>query len=114
MFDMDSTSPTPKISAVAPSLNLERVAGALSHVARWKMLRELSLGEPREIAELGVIAGCSYDSAIKHLGVLLKAGLVVRGRGRVFQIAKQYLASPEERILDYGYCLLRLESVGKP
>lgn len=88
------------------------MAGALSHVARWKMLRELSLGEPREIAELATVADCSYDSAIKHLGVLLDAGLVIRGRGRVFQMQKQHLPFPGERIVDFGHCLLRLDAAG--
>jgi hypothetical protein len=75
------------------------------------MLRELSLGEPRETGELGTLAGCSYDSAVKHLRILSDAGLVVRGRGRLIQIPKQYLSSPAERVIDFGYCLLRLDAV---
>ena len=55
------------------------------------MLRELSLGEAREIIELANVAGCSYKSGIKHLGVLQAAALVTRGRGKVFVMHKQYL-----------------------
>jgi hypothetical protein len=97
---------------VAPLPDLEGLVGTLSHLPRWKMLRELSLGEPREIAEMATVAGCSYDSALKHLGVLVNAGLVVRGRGKLFQIPKQYLPSPGERVVDYGHCVLRLDAVG--
>jgi hypothetical protein len=111
--DMDNLSPTPSAAAVNPPLpNLERLAHALSHVTRWKMLRELSLGEPCGIVELARATGCSYDSAIKHCGVLLKAGLVARGRGKVFQIQKHHLISSSERTVDFGHCLLRLEAKG--
>ena len=37
------------------------------------------------------VGGCSYDNASKHLARLLRAGLIVRGRGRLYQMAKQYL-----------------------
>jgi hypothetical protein len=73
------------------------------------MLRELSLGEPREIRELAVIGGCSYDSAAKHLQVLLKHGLVTRGRGCLFQIQKHHLPEPGKRVVDFGHCVLRLD-----
>jgi hypothetical protein len=100
-----------KSSLAKPWPDRERLAGALSHITRWKMLRELSLGEPREIIELAKVAGCSYESAIKHLAVLQRAGLVTRGRGRVYEMHKQHLLVPGARVVDFGHCVLRLEDV---
>jgi len=74
---MNPDAGTPKNTEVAPLPDLKRLAQALSHVARWKMLKELTPGEPRTIAELATAAGCSYESAVKHLVVLRRAGLAV-------------------------------------
>ena len=51
----------------------------------------------------------SYDSALKHLGVLQWAGLVTRGRGKVFEMHREHLPVPGERVVDFGHCVLRLE-----
>jgi DNA-binding transcriptional ArsR family regulator len=106
---MGNPSELAKSALAAPWPDLKRVARAVSHVTRWKMLRELSLGEPREIIELANVAGCSYDSALKHLGVLQRAGLVTRGRGKVFVMHREHLPVPGERVADFGHCVLRLE-----
>jgi hypothetical protein len=108
---METSPRLPTTIPPAPSIDLELLAGALSHVARWKILRELSLGEPREIRELSAIAGCSYDSAIKHVGVLVEAGLAERGRGKTVQVPKKFISAQGERTLDFGHCLLRLDSI---
>ena len=42
------------------------------------------------------------------MAVLRNAGIVTQGRGRLYQIAPQFLADKTERILDFGYCLLRM------
>jgi len=97
---------------VQPLPSLDRLAFALGHPARWKILKELSLGEPRMVRELAKVAGCSPDMASKHLAVLRKAGSVAQGRGRLYQIPAQHLAAPGERIVDYGHCLLRLDVAG--
>jgi DNA-binding transcriptional ArsR family regulator len=99
---MQTATPTPPPTCKC-------LAKALNHIARWRMLHELSLGEPREIGEMARIGGCSYDSGAKHLRVLLKHGLVTRGRGRLFQIEKHHLPSPGQRVIDFGHCLLRLD-----
>jgi hypothetical protein len=72
----------------------------------------LSAGEPRTIAELAKVAGCTYDSGLKHLGVLAAAGLVVKGRGHLYQIPPHHLPAPGARIVDCGHCLLRLDAAG--
>jgi hypothetical protein len=42
--------------------------------------------------------------------VLRNAGIVTQGRNRLYQIAAQFLTDKTERILDFGYCLLRLKT----
>src|ERR1035441_5475201 len=99
---MNSTPETTKAATVAPLPDLELLAGALGNSPRWKMLKELSIGEPRMIGELATVAGCNYDNAGRHLAVLRKAGLVVQGRGRLYQIPKQYLSATGQPTVDYG------------
>lgn len=106
---MNTTSDTSK-TVLLPDLALLLVA--ISHIGRWKMLRELSLGEPREISELANVAGCSYDMARKNLDVLVAAGITVKTRGRCFQLQKQYLPKPGEPVVNFGHCLLRLDAAG--
>lgn len=105
---MNTPANTPQTPVKTPPPNLERLLAAISQPIRWKMLRELSLGEPREIAEMAAVGGCSYDMARKHLAVLTEAGLVERGRGRLYAIPPRFLPAPGERVVDYGHCLLRL------
>ena len=108
-------NPTPEIpntdaaSSARPGLKL--LATALAHTARWKMLRELSAGEARSIDELAKVSGCAYANAARHLIVLRRAGLVVQGRGRLYQIPKQFLPAPGQPVVDYGHCRLRLDAV---
>ena len=109
---MSSTSETAKPATVTPLPDLNLLAGALGNPTRWKMLKELSLGEPRTVGELATAAGCNYDNAGRHLAVLRKAGLVAQGRGRLYQIQKHHLPAPGERIVDFGHCLLRLDVSG--
>ena len=109
---MNSTSETAKTAIETPRPDLERLVTAISHTRRWRMLKELSIGEPRTIDEMAKVAGCSYDNASKHLAQLFRAGVVVRGRGRVYQLARQYLPTPGQPVVDFGHCLLRLDAVG--
>ena len=107
---MNTSSDEQKTASVPPLPSLELLATALGHSARWKILKELSAGEPRMVQELAKVAGCSPDMASKHLAVLRKAGAVVQGRGRLYQIQKHHLPSPGERVVDFGHCLLRLDA----
>ncbi len=108
---MNPAPETPKKTATESSLALPGLASALSHVTRWKMLKELSGGEARSIEELAQAGGCRYENALKHLAILRAAGLVVQGRGRLYQIPPKHLTSPGEPVVDYGHCLLRLHAV---
>jgi len=108
---MTTPSNTPKTPVVVPLPDLKRLTKAISQPTRWKMLKELTLGEARTIRELAGVGGCSYENARKHLAVLQQAGLVEQGRGRLYQIPKQYLPQPGQPVVDFGHCLLRLDAV---
>lgn len=109
---MNSTSADPNPSLTAPSPDLAQLARALGSLPRWRMLKELSCGEARSVTELAAVAGCSYQSAVKHLAILHVTGLAVRGRGKLYQIPKQFFPTPGQPVVDYGHCQLRLDKAG--
>ena len=107
---MNSDTGTQKNAVIQPLPDLKRTLQAIAQMSRWKMLKELTCGEPRLIAELATVGGCSYESGIKHLQVLQRAGLVERGRGGVYQLVRQFLPTPGQPLVDFGHCLLRLDA----
>ncbi len=42
------------------------------------------------------------------MAVLRNVGIVAQGRGRLYQIAPQFIADKTHRVIDFGYCLLRM------
>ncbi len=107
---MNSDIGTQKNAGVRPLPDLKQTLRAISQLSRWKMLRELTCGEARTIAELAAVGGCSYQSGVKHAQVLRQAGLVERGRGGVYQLVRQHLPVPGQPVVDFGHCLLRLDA----
>ena len=107
---MNSDTGTQKNTVARPLPDLKLTLRAIAQLSRWKMLKELTCGEPRMIAELAAVGGCSYISGVKHMQVLLRAGLVERGRGGVYQLMRQHLPVPGQPVVDFGHCLLRLDA----
>lgn len=97
-----NTLPTPPWPRLASLLH------AIGDPVRWRILDELSAGEPLMVVEMAGRLGRSADLVSKHLAVLREAGLVETGRGRLYQIAKPYRPAPGERLLDFGHCVLRM------
>ena len=91
---------------------LKPLLRALGDPVRWRILAELSAGEPLMVLELAERLGRSADGVSKHLAVLREAGAVEVGRGRLYQIPKAYLVESDERVLDFGHCLLRMDAAG--
>jgi DNA-binding transcriptional ArsR family regulator len=106
---MSDTPATPKTTQTAPLLPLEPLLFAIGDPTRWGILTELSAGEPLMVIELAQRLRRSDSLISKHLAVLRKAGAVISGRGRLYQIPAQFLPEPGKRIVDYGHCLLRLD-----
>lgn len=107
---------TPQAAPPIPSttIPLADILGAISSPARWNLLRELASGEPLMVKELAERTGQSLDTTSKNMAILRHARIVLQGRGRLYQIAPQFIIDKTERILDFGYCLLRMHVGGEP
>lgn len=101
-------------SAAAPTLPLETVLKCISGTTRWDILRELADGSSLMVSELAKRTDWGADVISKQLAILRKAGIVINPRSRLYEIAPQFLADKTERLLDLGFCLLRMSvGVGK-
>jgi DNA-binding transcriptional ArsR family regulator len=103
MSDPQTPAPPP-----SPTIPLEKLIDVLSSPVRWRILRELANGDQLMIVELAERIRQSPDLTSKHMGILRAAGVVTQGRNRLYQIAPQFLADKTERLIDFGYCLLRM------
>jgi len=83
------------------------MAAALGDPTRWAILAELSAGEPRMVKEIAQKLGRSPSLISKHLAMLQRAGMVVNER-RCWRVPAQFIASADQRHMDFGHCLLRL------
>ena len=109
---MNAPSEAVQTSATTTMPHFERTVIAIGHKRRWKILKELSTGEPRTIREIATAAGCSYDNAAQHLKLMRDTGLLEQKYGKLYNIPKQYLPSPGQAVVDYGHCMLRLDAAG--
>jgi DNA-binding transcriptional ArsR family regulator len=89
-------------SIPSATIPLDQILAAISNPARWYLLRELASGDQLMVTELAERIGLAPDSTSKHLVPLRNAGIVL------YAIAPQFLADKAERVLDFGYCLLRM------
>ncbi len=105
------TTETAKTTAATTLPELNKLAAALSHPVRWRILKELSNGQPHMVLEIARAVGCSADMTSKHVAKLHAAGLVVRAHAHLYQIPAQRLPTPGEATVDCGLCVLRLELV---
>lgn len=103
MSDPQTPSATP-----SPTIPLNTLLSIISSPARWRILREFASGDQLMVTEIAERTRQSKDVTSKHIGILRTAGIVTQGRNRLYQIAPQFLADKTERILDFGYCLLRM------
>ncbi len=105
MSDPQDAPPIP--SATIP---LAQILSAISNPVRWYLLRELASGEQLMVVELAERVGQSLDATSKNMVLLRNAGIVVQGRSRLYSLAPQFIANKTERVLDFGYCLLRMNA----
>jgi DNA-binding transcriptional ArsR family regulator len=95
-------------------ISMASLASALGNTFRWRALQELAAGEPLLTIELSERIGMAANTLSRHLKVLLASGLVTQNRAGQYSIPVGRLVSKEERILDYGICLLRLGKGARP
>jgi DNA-binding transcriptional ArsR family regulator len=103
MSDPQNGPPIP-----SPTILLAQILSAISVPVRWYLLRELASGEQFMVSELAERLGQSPDATSKNMAVLRNAGIVTQGRGRLYSLAPQFIADKAARIVDFGYCLLRM------
>jgi DNA-binding transcriptional ArsR family regulator len=101
----------PQTPSAAPSstIPLDKLLHIISSPARWRILREFASGDQLMVSEIAERTRQSKDVTSKHIGILRNAGIVIQGRNRLYQIAPQFLADKTERLIDFGYCLLRMD-----
>jgi DNA-binding transcriptional ArsR family regulator len=102
------SNPQADLPIPSATIPLAKILNVISVPTRWYLLRELASGEPLMVSELAERLGQSPDATSKNMAVLRNAGIVTQGRGRLYQIAPQFLIDKTDRILDFGYCLLRM------
>jgi DNA-binding transcriptional ArsR family regulator len=105
---MSTTPDSPTAPAIPAGFSFAALASGLGSPIRWRILREISLGEGLLIVELAERLGMKQGTVSKHMKVLRDHGLVVTNRAGQNLIPPGRLISAEEGILDYGNCLLRL------
>ena len=105
----DSTTPA-SVPANPPLIPRKKLMAALGSESRWTIIQALAMGEPIGASELGTIIGCTCTAASKHCAILIDAGIITQGRGRLYRIVPQFLPKPgAPRVLDFGHCLIRLD-----
>ena len=102
---------TSKTTAATMLPDLNKLAAAMSHPNRWRILKQLANGQPHMVLEIARAVGCSADMTSKHLAKLRAAGLVVQGHAQLYQIPAQLLPTPGAATVDCGLCLLRLDAI---
>jgi DNA-binding transcriptional ArsR family regulator len=90
------------------AISMKSLANALGYPVRWKALRELATGEPLLTVELSERIGVAANTLSRHMKILLVNGLVSQNRAGQYTIPMARIVSKEERVVDYGTCLLRL------
>ena len=106
-----NTPPESSLKAQIPALlPVKPLLAGLSEYTRWRILAELSAGEPKMVRTIAKRLGCSASVTSKHLAVLRRAGAVVTGEGGLYRIPAAFLPAPGQRVVDYGHCLLRFDA----
>ena len=98
----------PSQPPATPANSLVDTLNAIANPIRWRILAELASGDQLMVTELAERTGQSADAISKHMAVLREAHIVVQGRNRLYQLDPRFMADKENRVLDFGYCLLRM------
>ena len=96
-------------AALRPTL--KQLSTVLSHVSRWRILLELAKGQALPVQELAKRVRSSPGKVSKHMVVLREARLALPGFGRLYSLAPWVQVRAEERLLDLGWCLLRVDGM---
>jgi hypothetical protein len=81
-----------------------------SQIPIWSPLPRRSFTVYPPAFELGVLGSISADATSKAMSLLRESRIVIQGRNRLYKIP-QFLADKTQRVLDFGWCLLRLNAI---
>jgi predicted transcriptional regulator len=98
---------TPAQPQYGPAISLGALAKALGDVTRLRILKKLAEGEPLMTLEIARALGIPATNASKHLAVLRKAGVVVKGRADLYRVAPHWTV-PGSQTIDFGIATLQL------
>ncbi len=73
---------------------------------KWMILNEL-MKEGQAAGDIAKLLNTGVSGAVKQMTGLVEAGLVVQGKGRVYHLVSAYRPDPNQRVLDFGHCVLR-------
>jgi len=93
-----------------PIISLEDALSAIANPTRWRILAELAGGDQLMVAEIAERIGQSAAAISKHMAVLREARVVVQGRNRLYQLDPRLIADKSQRLVDLGWCLLRMNT----
>lgn len=70
----------------------------------------LATAKPFALVEMAEQLGLTSPAVSKHMAVLLNAGIVSLGRNRLYAMNPHFIVSTAERVVGFGWCVLRLSA----
>ena len=89
-----------------PIPDYAKLVPVLGSWQKWIILNEL-MKEGQAAGDIARLLNTGVSGASKQMAGLVDAGLVVQGKGRVYQIAPAYRPKDGQRVLDFGHVVLR-------
>lgn len=102
-----SAPTTPSSNKKPAEVPSKRLLSAVASLTRWKILNEMTAGEGMMVSTIGTRIGQSATNVSKQMVVLLKAGLVRIGPGRLYHLTDLSRPNPETNEVDLGAIVLR-------
>ncbi len=92
-----------------PLLPRNAVIKVIGVPSRWAILTLLGDGQPKMVSELAQALNWPLTTVSKQLHVMKAAGVVVKGQAGMYRIPAQFFPQPGKPLVDFGYCVLRLD-----
>ena len=96
-------------SAKPRELALDTVILILSDRTRWRILDTLLATEAMASVDLAKAIDIPVTNLAKHMAVLRRSGVVEQRIGRAYSIRPQYRSLADQRAIDFGGALIRLD-----
>lgn len=112
---MSEPTPLQIVTTTVRTVSEDAVFAMLSEGNRRSILRALADGQLHHAPSIGAGGRLQRDLARKHMAALVKSGLVEaqpdpqNGNRQLYRLAPmvKVTTTPEGRMLDFGYCILR-------